>query len=136
MNGANTLRSRSGQTTAAIAFSTSGVALTLIPRLALVAAGLAVCCTGVFIAQASASAFVGTAVAQQRAMAIGLYSMFYYFGGSAGGSVPGIFYTRGGWWECAAFLAAVQIATVLMALLFWKPTVSASRPSDVKSISV
>ena len=121
---------------AAIALSTSGVALTLIPRLALVAAGLAVCCTGVFIAQASASAFVGTAVAQQRAMAIGLYSMFYYFGGSAGASVPGIFYTRGGWWECAAFLAAVQVATVLMALLFWKPTASANRPSDVKSISV
>ena len=121
---------------AAIAFSTSGVALTLIPRLALVAAGLAVCCTGVFIAQASASAFVGTAVTRQRAMAIGLYSMFYYFGGSAGASVPGIFYTRGGWRECAAFLAAVQIATVLMALLFWKPTPSANRPSDVKSISV
>ena len=120
----------------AIAFSTSGVALTLIPRLAIVAAGLAVCCTGVFIAQASASAFVGTAVEQHRALAIGIYSTFYYFGGSAGGYVPGFFYTRGGWVECAAFIAAVQIVTVLMALLFWKPAAIASRVRDVKSISV
>jgi predicted MFS family arabinose efflux permease len=121
---------------AAIAFSTGGVALTLIPRLAVVGAGLAVCCTGVFIAQASASAFVGTAVKQHRALAIGIYSTFYYFGGSAGGYVPGFFYTRGGWPECAAFIAAVQVVTVLMALLFWKPAAIATRARAVKSISV
>jgi predicted MFS family arabinose efflux permease len=121
---------------AAIAFSTGGVALTLVPQLAIVAAGLAVCCTGVFISQASASAFVGTAVQGHRALAVGLYSTFYYLGGSAGGYVPGIFYARGGWLECAAFIAAIQLFTVGMALLFWKPAPGVNRVSDVKSISV
>jgi hypothetical protein len=50
--------------------------------------------------------------------------MFYYFGGSAGASLPGIFYSRGGWLGCAAFLATVQALTVLLALLFWKPAVT------------
>jgi sugar phosphate permease len=78
----------------------------------------------VFIAQASASSFVGTAARQDRAFAIGLYAMFYYFGGSAGASLPGIFYSRRGWPGCAAFLAAVQALTVLLALWFWKPKVT------------
>jgi MFS family permease len=120
---------------AAIALSTSGVALTLIPTLWVVALGLAVCCTGVFIAQASASAFVGLAVASNRALAIGLYSTFYYLGGSAGGYIPGIFYTRGGWLACAVFIATVQAATVLMALKFWQEGTTVHRADDVKSIS-
>jgi predicted MFS family arabinose efflux permease len=120
---------------AAIALSTSGVGLTLIPRLWIVALGLAVCCTGVFIAQASASAFVGTAVSSNRALAIGLYSTFYYLGGSAGGYVPGIFYARGGWLYCAAFIAVVQAATVLMALKFWQAKTTEHYADDARSIS-
>ena len=120
---------------ASIAFSTGGIAFTLVQQLWAAAAGLAICCTGVFIAQASASAFVGTAVERDRALAIGVYATFYYLGGSAGGSVPGLFYTRGGWLECAAFLAAVQLLTVLMALMFWKPHAISSHAGDVQSIS-
>jgi len=120
---------------AAIAASTAGIALTLIPQLWVVAAGLAVCCTGVFIAQASTSAFVGTAAERNRALAIGLYATFYYLGGSAGGWAPGFFYARGGWLPCAAFLAAVQIITVALALIFWKSARAARRAGDVQSIS-
>jgi MFS transporter, YNFM family, putative membrane transport protein len=109
---------------ASILLSCVGIASTLFAHLWVVALGLALCCTGVFIAQASASSFVGTAARQDRALAIGLYAMFYYFGGSAGASVPGIFYARGGWLACAAFLAAVQAFTVLLALWFWKPAVT------------
>ncbi|HEY1753798.1 MAG TPA: MFS transporter [Bryobacteraceae bacterium] len=105
----------------AIAVSILGVALTLGESLWLVIAGLAVCCTGVFSAQASASAFVGTAARQNRGLAIGLYSTFYYLGGSAGASAPGLFYAWGGWPACAAFIAAVQALTILIALLYWKP---------------
>lgn len=104
----------------AIAVSIAGVALTLGGPLWMVAAGLAVCCTGVFSAQASASAFVGTAAQQNRGLAIGLYSTFYYLGGSAGASAPGLFYSWGGWPACAAFIAVVQVLTILIALLFWK----------------
>ena len=104
----------------AIAISVLGVALTLGRPLWMVAAGLAVCCTGVFSAQASASAFVGTAAQQNRGLAIGLYATFYYLGGSAGASAPGLFYSWGGWPACAAFIAAVQVVTILIALLYWK----------------
>ncbi|HLH41452.1 MAG TPA: MFS transporter [Bryobacteraceae bacterium] len=109
---------------ASIFLSGVGIASTLFAHLWMVALGLALCCTGVFIAQASASSFVGTAARHDRALAIGLYAMFYYLGGSAGASLPGIFYARGGWLDCAAFLAAVQGLTVLLALWFWKPAVT------------
>jgi predicted MFS family arabinose efflux permease len=105
----------------AVAISVSGVALTLGRPLWMVAAGLAVCCTGVFSAQASASAFVGSAAQQNRGLAVGLYATFYYLGGSAGASAPGLFYSWGGWPASAAFIAAVQILTILIALLYWKP---------------
>lgn len=106
---------------AAIVISISGVALTVSHSLWVVIAGLAVCSSGVFIAQASASAFVGTAAEKDQALAIGLYSTFYYLGGSIGAAAPAPFYSWGGWPACAAFIAAVQIVTVLIALLYWKP---------------
>ncbi len=111
---------------AAIAVSIAGVALTLGRPLWMVVAGLAVCCVGVFSAQASASAFVGTAAKQNRGLAIGLYSTFYYLGGSAGASAPGLFYDWRGWPACAAFIAAVQALTILIALLYWKPAATPS----------
>ncbi len=120
---------------AAIACSIAGLALTLGSHLWMVVVGMAVCCTGVFVAQASASAFVGGAAEKDRALAIGLYSTFYYLGGSAGAVLPGPFYTWGGWPACAAFLAAVQVVTILIALLFWKPAAGAVRAGDVRSIS-
>ncbi|HEY4363476.1 MAG TPA: MFS transporter [Bryobacteraceae bacterium] len=120
---------------AAIACSVAGIALTLGEHLWMVVAGMAVCCTGVFVAQASASAFVGAAAERNRALAIGLYSTFYYLGGSAGAVAPGPFYSWGGWPACAAFLAAVQVITILIALLFWKPTAGSVRAGDVRSIS-
>jgi predicted MFS family arabinose efflux permease len=105
----------------AIVLSISGVALTVSHTLWVVVAGLAVCCSGIFIAQASASAFVGTAATKDQALAIGLYSTFYYLGGSIGAAAPAPFFSWGGWPACAAFIASVQIVTVLIALLFWKP---------------
>jgi MFS transporter, YNFM family, putative membrane transport protein len=121
---------------AAIVMSAAGIGLTLFEHLWAAALGLAVCCTGVFIAQASASAFVGVAAEKNRALAIGLYATFYYLGGSAGASAPGFFYARAGWPGCAAFLAGVQTLTVLLALRFWKPEIKAYSSDDVRRISV
>jgi YNFM family putative membrane transporter len=118
----------------AIAVSIGGVALTLGGPLWMVAAGLAVCCTGVFSAQASASAFIGTAADENRGLAVGLYATFYYLGGSAGAAAPGPFYSWGGWPACAAFIAAVQVVTILIALMYWKPAGRTS-PYDARRIS-
>ena len=120
----------------AIAVAIVGVALTLGGPLWMVVAGLAVCCAGMFSAQASASAFVGTAARQNRGLAIGLYSTFYYLGGSAGASAPGWFYSWGGWPACAAFIAAVQALTILIALLYWKAPAAATKKSPYGERSI
>jgi len=105
-----------------------GIALTLVHSLAAVLVGLALCCTGVFIANSSGSSYVGTAARDAKAAAVGLYVTFYYTGGSFGSAVPGRFWARGGWPACVGLVAAVQLLTIVMALVFWR---SAPRRSAV-----
>ena len=99
----------------------AGICLTLIHSLVVVLAGLALCCTAVFIAQAAASSYIGTAATEARAAAVGLYVLFYYSGGSAGASLAGLFWARGGWPACVALIASVQALTIALALAFWRP---------------
>ena len=106
-----------------LAFSggAAGIGLTLVPKLAVVLAGLALCCTGVFIGQSSASSYIGTVASEARAAAVGLYVMFYYVGGSAGAELPGHLWGRGGWLACVALIAGVQMATIALGAVFWAP---------------
>jgi MFS transporter, YNFM family, putative membrane transport protein len=105
-----------------LAFSggAAGIAITLVPRLPVVLLGLALCCTGVFIGQSSASSYIGTVATEARAAAVGLYVMFYYAGGSAGAELPGHLWSRGGWLGCVLLIASVQLMTILLGVLFWK----------------
>lgn len=105
---------------AAIAIGVAGSLLTLAGTLWLVVAGLALVSSGVFIAQAAASSYVGAAATHDRGLAVGLYAMFYYAGGSAGGAVPALFWNSGGWPACVALVVAVQIATVSIGLFTWR----------------
>lgn len=100
----------------------AGIGLTLSHSLPIVVAGLALCCTGVFIAQSSASSHIGTATHEARAAAVGLYVMCYYLGGSFGAAVPGRLWHQGGWPACVALIAIVQALTITLALSFWKPS--------------
>lgn len=88
----------------------AGAMLTLMPRLWIVIIGLAVCSSGVFVAQSSATSFVGAAAERNRALALGLYVTFYYVGGSFGGTAPGWLWNAFGWRGCVALVVAVQIA--------------------------
>jgi len=97
-----------------------GMALTLIHRLPAVLAGLALCCSGVFIAHSAASSYVGTVAREARAAAVGLYAMFYYAGGSLGAALPGYFWNRGGWPACVLSVVVVQAVIIALALIFWK----------------
>ncbi len=99
----------------------AGISLTLIHSLPAVMTGLAVCCTGVFIANAAGSSYVGVVALEARAAAVGLYVMFYYTGGSFGSALPGGFWARGGWPACVALIVGVQLLTISIALLFWSP---------------
>lgn len=99
-----------------------GILLTLIPWLPVILIGLALCCSAVFVAQSASNSYIGTVASEARAAAVGLYVMFYYVGGSAGASIPAWFWNRGGWPACVALIAFVQIATIALASLFWKPS--------------
>jgi MFS family permease len=102
-----------------------GVALTLGQSFWMVALGLTICCSGVFLAQAAATNFIGLATRRNRALAVGMYASCYHAGGSAGGAVPGFFWSLGGWPAVAGVIAAMQVLTVALALGFWKDRRSA-----------
>lgn len=74
-----------------------GMLLTLIPALPVIVVSLFVVCSGMFTAQAIAPAYVNAAARQAKGSASALYLMAYYFGGTLGGSVPGLAWQRLGW---------------------------------------
>jgi predicted MFS family arabinose efflux permease len=105
--------------------SFAGVVLTLVPHLALVVLGLALCCTGVFISQACATSYLREAApASGRAAAIGLYVCCYYIGGTVGGVVPSYAWMHGGWPACVLLIAVVQWLTIGVAMVGWRPAVA------------
>jgi len=98
----------------------TGAALTLTAPLWSIVAGLALVGTGVFVAQAAASSYIGVVTTQHRGVAVGLYSSAYYLGGSAGGALPGLLWNSGGWTACVLLVIAVQATTLVVALRFWR----------------
>jgi predicted MFS family arabinose efflux permease len=106
---------------AAIVIGVTGSLFTLTTVLAGIIAGLALVCSGVFIAQAAASSYIGVAAARDRGLAVGLYATFYYIGGSVGGAAPAILWTHGGWPACVALVVVVQLLTAVLGWLFWSP---------------
>jgi MFS transporter, YNFM family, putative membrane transport protein len=104
---------------AAMAIGGGGALLTLTPWLPAIVAGLALTSTGVFIAQAATSSYICAVTTRDRALAVGLYSTFYYAGGSVGAAAPAALWNIGGWPACVALMVAVQAAGVAIALIFW-----------------
>jgi predicted MFS family arabinose efflux permease len=104
----------------AAAMSSLGLALTLVPHLAAIVLGLALASSGTFVAQATATSFVGTRATGGRAAASGLYLSFYYAGGALGAVAPARAYEAAGWPGCIALLVAVQLATAAVAAVGWR----------------
>jgi YNFM family putative membrane transporter len=105
-----------------------GALLTLVAWLPAIVAGLALCSTGVFIAQAATSSYIGAVTTSDRALAVGLYSTFYYTGGSIGAAAPSVLWRVGGWPACVWLVVLVQMTGVTIALAFWR-----RRPEGVHS---
>jgi len=103
----------------AMALGAAGAVLTLTPWLAVIAAGLALCSSGVFIAQAATSSYIGAVTTRDRALAVGLYSTFYHAGGSVGGAAPSALWSKGGWPACVALIVLVQCVGVVISLTQW-----------------
>lgn len=99
----------------------AGSALTLLPSLWCIVAGLALSSTGVFLAQAAANAFTTATAGDDKAGAVGVYLTCYYLGGSCGAIVPALIWERWGWAGCVVLIIAFQVLTLLIALTGWKP---------------
>jgi len=117
----------------AMAVSIGGVLLTLVPSLLTVTFGLALCCSGVFVAQAAANSYIGLAANGNKALAVGLYVTFYYLGGSTGAVVPGFLWRFGGWPACVALIVVVQAVTIIIARIGWTRT---GRPQQTDLLPV
>jgi predicted MFS family arabinose efflux permease len=103
----------------AVVLGVVGSLLTLVSSLTIVIVGLSLFATAVFIAQSSASSHVGASTERDRGLAIGLYSTFYYLGGSVGGVVPALAWNRAGWLGCVALIIGVQMTTLAIAVTTW-----------------
>ena len=98
-----------------------GSALTLWPAVWAVVVGLALSCSASFVNQAAATSYLpGAAGPERRALASGIYISSYYLGGAAGGVVPAAAWAVGGWPACVALVALAQIATLALALHWWR----------------
>lgn len=105
----------------AILFSILGVLLTLEHSLPLVIAGLTLLSSGVFISQTASSSHLRVASpAGARVTSAGLYITCYYLGGATAGVLPGAFWAIGGWPACAAFIVAMQVVALVIALFGWR----------------
>ncbi len=114
---------------AAIATCMSGVALTLIPSLWIVALGLAIAASGVFVAQTCANSFLRDAApAGSRVSAAGMYICCYYVGGTVGGILPGLLWEHGGWPACAALVLGFLIIAAGGAIFGWRVRPAAPDP--------
>ncbi|MBW4791661.1 MFS transporter [Pseudomonas tolaasii] len=107
--------------TVAAVLGVTGSALTLLPSLWSIVAGLALSSTGVFLAQAAANAFTTANARDNKAGAVGVYLTCYYLGGSCGALFPALIWARWGWMGCVALIIGFQLLTLLIALTGWKP---------------
>jgi predicted MFS family arabinose efflux permease len=113
----------------AMAIGGAGALLTLVPWLPAIVFGLALAATGVFIAQATASSYIGAVTTKDRGLAVGLYSTFYYAGGSAGSALPSAVWSLWGWPGCVALVVAVQSAGAAVAFTQWTTTTDSRLPT-------
>ena len=96
-----------------------GIAMTLLPSVVAVVAGLVVAAASCFVCQAASTSYVALTAQRARSSAVGLYVTFYYLGGSIGGPVAGLAWTIGGWTACVACALAVLAAVALVVRRYW-----------------
>jgi MFS transporter, YNFM family, putative membrane transport protein len=99
----------------ACGFATVGLALTMVLKLPVIIAGLALFSTGVFIFQAIGTVQTGVVAGRSRSSAAGLYVTFYYIGGSLGATVTGWMWAADGWRASVLLLMGVCLLALILA---------------------
>ena len=117
---------RRGQRSAALtamAVSPVGLLLALAPSVPVAVAGLAVCCSGVFVGQSATASYMGLSAGRGKGSAAGLYATAYYAGGALGSYVPGRFVWSWGGWPATVGLTLLVLgsAAVVVGTVWPKP---------------
>lgn len=115
----------------AVGLVVAGAALTLGKTLPLLVAGLAIASSGVFVAQASASSYIGRAAQGARSAASGLYVACYYLGGSVGATALAVPWRLGGW---PAVVATVVLVQCIMLAITWRYFFASGAGEHAKTI--
>jgi predicted MFS family arabinose efflux permease len=97
-----------------------GIAVTLIPSLPAIIAGLAVCAVCGLISQAISTGYVAMTAQEGRSSAVGLYVTAFYVGGSFGALLPGLAWETGGWPACVAMVIAMLAIMASVIALVWR----------------
>ena len=98
----------------ALTVAGAGLPLLLLQTLAPVLVGLILVGVGTFLAQATATGFVGRAASTDPGSASGIYLACYFMGGLVGSAVLGQLFVRLGWPGC---VAGVGLSLAVAALL-------------------
>jgi MFS transporter, YNFM family, putative membrane transport protein len=106
--------------TGSILLSLAGVLLTLVHSLPVIVAGLAFCCTGVFISQSCSTSFLGEAAPEALwASAVGMYVTCYYLGGTVAGVALTLVWKFGGWPACVGIVTVIDVISIVIARRGW-----------------
>jgi MFS transporter, YNFM family, putative membrane transport protein len=97
----------------------AGILLTLIPSLAAIIAGLAICAVSGLISQAISTGYVTLTAKEGRSSAVGLYVTIFYIGGSFGAFLTGLTWERAGWPACVALVCAMIILIAAVVAVGW-----------------
>jgi predicted MFS family arabinose efflux permease len=99
----------------ALAVAAAGLPMLLAPSLPVLLTGLVLVGAGTFLAQATATGFVGRAATGDRAAASGTYLACYFGGGLVGSAALGRAYEALGWGGCVAGVGLALAAAALLA---------------------
>jgi MFS family permease len=109
-----------------IAIWIAGIALTLLPSLPMIVAGLAVSAGCGLVCQAISTGYVTVTAKAGRSSAVGLYVTSFYVGGSFGAALGGAAWTIGGWPACVAIVVAMLVVMAAIVFFAWARRVPAA----------
>ena len=102
-----------------IAAWTAGLALLLASPVAVIVLGLSLCAGCGMLCQATSTGYVTASAHDGRSSAIGLYVSSFYVGGSVGGYVAGVIWSRAGWPAVVALSAAMLSIMGMIVTFVW-----------------
>jgi predicted MFS family arabinose efflux permease len=105
-----------------------GIALTLLPSLPAIIAGLAICAAAGLICQAVSTGYVTVTAKAGRSSAVGLYVTSFYLGGSLGAAAGGLAWTYGKWPLCVALVLAMLAVMISIVTFLWARRVPPGPP--------